>query len=245
MVKTIAAAGVFALALTTSSADAANLVINDNFATGSPASGCAPGITSLPGWTVTNNVDIDSAVQPFPACSGISPPVGTYFLDLTGSYAPAEDDRGTVSQTIVTHVGATYDLSFYFGGNPQWQAYLGVYPNDGAIKSMDVLLNGDVIGTYVVNTAGVPITDGQFTLENIDFTATGSTTMLSFESLNGVGVTSPSAFGPLLADVSVVGVPEPGTLALIGVGLAGLGFVRRRKVRVNARADAPRWRTRD
>jgi len=119
-----------------------------------------------------------------------------------------------------------------------------VYPNDGAIKSMDVLLNGDVIGTYSVNTAGVPITDGQFTLENIDFTATGSTTMLSFESLNGVGVTSPSDFGPLLADVSLVGVPEPGTLALMGVGLAGLGFVRLRKVLVNARADAPRWHTR-
>jgi|SRR5580700_2647073 hypothetical protein len=236
MAKIIAAAGVlaFALALATSSADAANLVNNGNFTTGAPASGCAPGITSLPGWTVTNNVDIDSAVQAFPACSGISPPVGTYFLDLTGSYAPAEDDRGTVSQTIVTHAGAAYDLSFYFGGNPQWQSYVGVYPNDGPIKAMDVFLNGTVVGTYVVNTAGVPITDGQFTLENIDFTATGSTTMLGFESLNGVGVTSSSDFGPLLADVSLVGVTEPGTLALMGVGLAGLGFVRRRKVLGNA-----------
>jgi hypothetical protein len=234
MAKIIAAAGMFAFALATSSADAANLVINGNFATGAPASGCAPGITSLPGWAVTNNVDIDSAVQPFPACSGISPPVGTYFLDLTGSYAPAEDDRGTVSQTIATHPGATYDLSFFFGGNPQWQSYVGVYPNDGPIKAMDVFLNGTVVGTYVVNTAGVPITDGQFTLENIDFTATGSTTILSFESLNGVGVTSPSDFGPLLADVSLVGVSEPGTLALMGVGLAGLGFVRRRKVLGNA-----------
>jgi Protein of unknown function (DUF642)/PEP-CTERM motif len=234
MAKMIAAAGVFAFALATSSADAANLVINGNFATGAPASGCTPGITSLPGWTISNNVDLDSAVQPFPACSGISPPVGTYFLDLTGSYAPAEDDRGTVSQTIVTHAGATYDLSFYFGGNPQWQSYVGVYPNDGAIKSMDVLLNGDVIGSYSVNTAGVPITDGQFKLENIDFIATSSSTMLSFESLDGYGITAPSDFGPLLADVSLVGVPEPGTLALIGVGLAGLGFVRRWKVLVNA-----------
>jgi len=235
MARIIAAAGVFALALATSTADATNLLKNGSFQEDPPSSGCAAGVTSLPGWTVTNNVDIDSAVQPLPACSGISPPAGTYFLDLTGSFAEdGMDDRGTVSQTIATHPGATYDLSFYFRGNPQWQYYLGVYPNDGAIKSMDVLLNGDVIGTYSVNTAGVPITDGQFELENIDFIATSSSTMLSFESLDGYGITAPSDFGPLLADVSLVGVPEPGTLTLMGVGLAGLGFVRRRKVLSNA-----------
>ena len=94
---------------------------------------------------------------------------------------------------------------------------------------MDVLLNSDVIGTYSVNTAGVPITDGSFSLENIDFTATSSTTTLSFESLNGVGVTSPSDFGPLLAGVNLEQVPEPATLSLLGLGLVGLGFMRRRK----------------
>lgn len=232
--RTAVLAAAFTVLFTTQAANA-NLLVNGNFAAGAPASGCAagisdpaPGVSSpdLPGWLITNNVDIDSAVQPYPACSGISPPKGTYFLDLTGSFAPA-DDRGTVYQTVTTHPGATYDLSFYFGGNPQWQV-LG-YPNDGAIKSMDVLLNSDVIGTYSVNTAGVPITDGSFSLENIDFTATSSTTTLSFESLNGVGVTSPSDFGPLLAGVNLEQVPEPATLSLLGLGLVGLGFMRRRK----------------
>jgi hypothetical protein len=232
--RTAVLAAALTVPFTTHEANA-NLLVNGNFAAGAPASGCAagisdpaPGVSSpdLPGWLITNNVDIDSAVQPFPACSGISPPKGTYFIDLTGSFAPA-DDRGTVYQTVATHPGATYDLSFYFGGNPQWQL-LG-YPNDGAIKSMDVLVNSDVIGTYSVNTAGVPITDGSFRLENIDFTATSSTTTLSFESLNGVGVTSPSDFGPLLAAVNLEQVPEPATLSLLGLGLIGLGSMRRRK----------------
>jgi len=253
----------------------ANLIDNGNFATGAPGSGCAAGITALPGWTVTNNVDIDSAVKPFPLCSGLFSPA-TYFIDLTGSFAPGQNDRGSISQTIATQAGKSYDLSFYFGGNPQWQ-YLG-YPNDGAIKSMDVLLNGDVIGTYVVNTtippeslvtthctdsglcecwfapespandnsasficnpSAGPVIDpfaGQFTQENIDFTATGSTTTLSFESLNGVGVTSPSDFGPLLADVSLkrLGrrVPEPASILLMlgGFGCLSLAIIRRRLI---------------
>jgi hypothetical protein len=204
----------------------ANLLVNGNFAEDPPARGCAAGITSLPGWTVTNNVDIDVVINA--SCSpGEPPPGGGPYLDLTGSYAEdGTDDRGTVSQTVATHAGATYDLSFYFGGNSQWQC-LG-YPNDGAIKSMDVLLNDDVIGTYSVNTAGASCSDGRFKLENIDFTATTDETTLSFESLNGEGIDAPSDFGPLLADVNLEQVPEPATFALLAMGLAAIGYTRRR-----------------
>lgn len=197
-------------------AEAANLVVNGDFSVGAPASGCSAGITSLSGWAVTNNVDIDSAVQPFPSCSGISPPVGTYFLDLTGSGAEyGVDDVGTITQSISTTVGQVYDLSFYFGGNPQWQYTSSQYLNDGSVKSMNALVNGGIDGTYSVNTLGAAVTNGQFVLENIYFTATSNSTTIAFQSLNGVGITSPSDFGPLLADVSVspvLSLPASGCL---------------------------------
>lgn len=196
----------------------ANLRVNGDFTQGAPASGCAAAVTSFPGWTVTSgNVDLDSATS---GCSGIAPIVGNYFVDLTGSFAPYENDVGTIMQAFTTTPGTEYSVSFNFGGNPQWQ-YISGYPNDGPIKAMDVLINGSVMGSYSVDTTGAALTDAQWTSETLDFMATGSTTDLSFASLNGIS--SPSDFGPLLDGVDVNTVPEPGTLWLMGIGLIGLG----------------------
>jgi choice-of-anchor C domain-containing protein len=169
----------------------ANLLVNGNFS--EPGTGCESGTKTLPGWTVVaGNIDIESA-----SCSGIGGKSETYFLDLTGSQT---NDVGAISQTFKTVAHQKYNLTFYFGGNPQWQSL--PYANDSALKAMTVYVNGAIAGVYSVQTAGVSTTNAQWSYHTITFTASTTTTTITFQSLNG-SATNPSVFGPLLDDVSV------------------------------------------
>lgn len=203
----------------------ANLISNGDFSVNPPGSGCAAGVTSLPSWTVASgNVDIISDVCNNP----VAPAGNTYYLDLTGSFAEyGVNDVGTIAQTFATNTGSRYNVSFYFGGNSEWQ--VTPYPNDSPIKSMNALINGNVAGTYSVNTTGVSSLDAQWQLENFSFLATSANTTLSFQSLNGV--TQPSDYGPFLADVQVNSVPEPTSIALFGIGILAIPFVAKRKTK--------------
>ncbi len=62
---------------------------------------------------------------------------------------------------------------------------------------------------------------------NVDFTVVGGETMtLGYTSLGTGGVSTHIDQVTLVVDAQV---PEPATLTLFGLGLAGLGFARRRK----------------
>jgi Protein of unknown function (DUF642) len=172
----------------------ANLILNGALKPALP--GCQAATTNLPGWTVSaGNIDIVHAT-----CSGIRPAYGTYFVDLTGSGAR---DVATISQTITTEVGQQYRLTFDFGGNPQWQDF--PYPNDSSYKAMAVFVNRAIAGIYGVETAGASVTDAQWARHKNLFTATSTSTEITFESLNG-SVSNPSVFGPFLDWVVVVPV---------------------------------------
>ena len=237
LTRIISAVGVLVFAAANPISAASNLIANGNFGIGAPSSGCVAGTTTLTDWTVTaGNIDIDSAA---PGCSGIAAaPGATYFIDLTGSFAPEENDVGAISQNISTVVGQKYRLTFDFGGNPQWQQL--AYPNDSSLKAMDVFVNGAISGVYSVNTAGVPVTDAQWTKESVVFTATSTSTQISFDSLNG-SASNPSDFGPLLDDVKVhavgrVAVPEidpASTASGVALLFGGLVVMRGRRKQLN------------
>jgi len=198
----------------------ANLLTNGSFEIGAPINGCVAGTTSLPGWSVTTgNIDILAS----PSCALGAAADGVAFIDLTGSYGAG---AGTISQSFATTAGASYTLSFYFGANPDWQypsMVGGGYANDGPTKSLDVLIDGAQLGsTYSIDTTGQAWSDPAWHLETTSFVAAGSTTQLTFESLNGANGT---VYGPLLDGVSVVAsVPEPGTVTLLLGGLLVLGL---------------------
>jgi choice-of-anchor C domain-containing protein len=190
----------------------ANLLTNGNFASvcGS-GSFCAYGAgdsTSIPTWTVgSGGVDLITGYWQ-------SPPGGGNSIDLD-ELAP-----GSVQTSFGTNAGTEYMLSFELSGNPD---------GGNPVKTVEVDVAG-VIQTFTFDTsiAGNNESNMKWVLETLTFTATGATTNLKFLSLDDPD----SAYGAAIGNVSVVAVPEPGTLALLGVGLLATGgFVRRKSRR--------------
>jgi choice-of-anchor C domain-containing protein len=109
---------------------------------------------------------------------------------------------GSISQSFMASAGTTYLLGF------------DLFRNGG--NSIDVQ-----IGSSAQTFTSVNPTYTHFSM-NYTAAANGPTT-LSFASLsNGNG-------GAVLDNVSVTAVPEPGTIALLGLGLLGVGLARRRR----------------
>lgn len=124
---------------------------------------------------------------------------GKYAADI-GTYKT----YGTLTQTnILTDPGMAYNLSFYLASS------------GGANTDFQAVVNG-VLLFDLKNAGWQPYTFYDFT-----FTAGQSPSELVFYERN-----DPGAFH--LDDVSVAPVPEPSTFILIGAGLLGVGFLRKR-----------------
>lgn len=184
---------------------------NGSFETASvnPGAGFATlpgGNTQINGWTVGgNSIDYIGGYW--------QPSSGSRSVDLSGNAA------GSVSQTFDTIAGVPYLVTFDIAGNPD---------SGPKIADMSVQATGNALQNYSFNTAGQSLANMGWESRSYSFVATGSSTTLTFTSLE----TNP--YGPALDNVAVAAVPEPGSLALFGLaGLTAAAYYRRRKAKAD------------
>lgn len=206
----LAAAALTALA---PMATSAATITNGSFESGSNPGGfttLGTGSTAITGWTVASG-NVDYIGTHWQASDGVRS------VDLTGG------TRGSISTTIMDLIiGVTYNLSFDLSGNPE---------GPPATKQLDVTLSDPATTenyTYNIQTAGNTLSDMRWVNYVLSFTATSTSSILSFAAANGGGGGA-CCYGPALDNVQISAVPVPAAGFLLVGALGGLAALRRRK----------------
>jgi hypothetical protein len=157
--------------------------------------------SDVDGWSSdTNDIEIWNS-----GYNDVDAQDGTRFAELN-AHPNTTGNAFTLFQDFDTVANENYHLTFAY------RARVGQESFNVTVADLDMdIINFDT---------------GVWTLFSGMFTASSESTRLMFTSINP----DTETLGNFLDNVSVVAkVPEPGTLALLGLGLAGLGIARRRK----------------
>jgi hypothetical protein len=189
-----------------SGAHAANLVVNGDFES---VTGTSPN-----GWTIAPGTELldlkGSDYIPCCGASGSAANLANHFASFGPGNVP---NVSTLSQVIATTAGAHYTLTFDAGamGGGSEDIVASIY--NGA-----TLLTSEKLTTVANNNL-----DTTFSPYSLGFTATGGATKVVFNAVgDGINI------DPILDNVSVAGVPEPATWAMMLIGFGGLGAAMRR-----------------
>lgn len=219
--STIALSALFCL---TGTAQAASIVVNGSLTGPITNMGTPSGWQTLEGTPDTmdggNNVGVGGATD-FAVAPNASPDGGTWVgLGINGSYV---ERFGQVLNGLA--IGQTYTVSWFAGnfglnrpgtGGTTPVQYLGS-------NAIDVMLDGVSIGHG--STLGL---SSNWLSESLTFTATSASQQLSFKLASGTQAYLSIDGIAVVSGGTPPAIPEPGTWALMGLGLVGMALVKRR-----------------
>jgi len=160
------------------------------------------------GWTYSGNV---STATPVYFGAGSATKDGNTMIAFNSGDTAA---NGWLMQTFDTVAGATYVVSFGYG-----------MAGAGGSQELDAFaLNAS--GASLGNMAAVSNHKGDLDTFTFKFKADGAKATLKFVDNTHNNTVS---LDGVLDNASVSNVPEPASLALVGLGLLSLGFVARRR----------------